>query len=225
LYVDFSSTRCSPAKWYFIKKRDGASDEITKCDNHAKKHRSTGDRELFGLRSPQDHPLTTRRNVSPEDKIIPSENEDEGSIILDFKALSASVESLACGKCGISKLVANKKTTGLATHFDITCQNCYQTVTTLPKKRLPAPGYLSPVPKNSFDDFRISIVAVMLCQELGKGEAGYMAIRSAFDIQSANLPNYSKVEQMISKQAISLGHEIIRENVEKEVRSTRMDPN
>jgi hypothetical protein len=165
------------------------------------------------------------RNVSPEDEILPSEIEDEGSIILDFKALSASVESLACGKCGISKLLANKKTTGLATRFDITCQNCYQTVTTLPQKKLPAPGYLSPVPKNSFDDFRINIIAVMLCEELGKGEAGYMAIRSAFDIQSANLPNYSKVEQMISKQAISLGHEIIRENVEKEVRSTRTDPN
>jgi hypothetical protein len=60
------------------------------------------------------------------------------------------------------------------------------------KKRLPAPGYLPPVQKDSFDDFRINIIAVMLCQELGKGEAGYMAIRSAFDIQSANLPMNSK---------------------------------
>jgi hypothetical protein len=77
------------------------------------------------------------RNVSPEDEILQSKIEDEGSIILDFKALSASVESLACGKCGISKLVANKKTTGLATRFDITCQNCYHTVTTLPKKGYP----------------------------------------------------------------------------------------
>jgi hypothetical protein len=62
----------------------------------------------------------------------------------------------------------------------------------------------------------------MLCQELGKGEAGYLAIRSAFDIQSAN---YSRFKQMISKRAISLGHKIIRENVEKEVRLTRTDPN
>jgi hypothetical protein len=64
----------------------------------------------------------------------------------------------------------------------------------------------------------------MLCQELGKGEAGYMVIRSGFDIQSANLANYSRVKQMISKQAIRLGYEIIRENVEKEVESTRTDP-
>jgi hypothetical protein len=64
----------------------------------------------------------------------------------------------------------------------------------------------------------------MLCQELGKGESGYMAIRSCFDVQPANLENYSRVEQTISKQAISLGYEIIREKVEKEVESTRTDP-
>jgi hypothetical protein len=180
---------------------------------------------LFGLRSPTGGPLASRRNVSPEDVTPQPELEDGGSIILDFNELSASIRSLACGTCGLSKLLSTKTTIGLATRFDITCQNCYQTVTTLPQKRQPAPGYRSPVPKNSFDDFRINIIAVMLCQELGKGEAGYMAIRTAFDIQSANLPNYSKVEQLISKRAITLGHEIIRENVEKEVRSTRTDPN
>jgi hypothetical protein len=64
----------------------------------------------------------------------------------------------------------------------------------------------------------------MLCQELGKGESGYMAIRSCFDVQSANLENYSRFKQTISKQAITLGYEIIRENIEKEVESTRADP-
>jgi hypothetical protein len=64
----------------------------------------------------------------------------------------------------------------------------------------------------------------MLCQELGKGEAGYLAIRSGLDIQSPNLVNYSRVEQMISKQAIRLGYQIIRENVKREVEATRTDP-
>jgi hypothetical protein len=99
-------------KMFFKKKRYGPSDGPTNCDNNAKKHRSTGDRELFGLQSPPGRPLASRRNVSPEDEILQSEIEDEGSIILDFKALSASVESLACGKCGIINYFQLRKLQG-----------------------------------------------------------------------------------------------------------------
>jgi hypothetical protein len=212
-------------------KRDGPAEGTPK--SAAKKHSSTFDRELVGLQSPlglQGVPLGSRRNVTPEDEKPESGIQDGGSIILNYDDLSASVQSLACGKCGKRKLLSTKKTLGLATRLAITCQNCYHAVTTLPKKRFPVPGYQPPVQtegqvqKESFDDFQINVIVVMLCQELDKGEARYLAIRSGLDIQSPNLVNYSRVEQMISKQAIRLGYQIIRENVKREVEATRTDP-
>jgi hypothetical protein len=65
----------------------------------------------------------------------------------------------------------------------------------------------------------------MLCQELGKGESGYKGIRSGLDIQSPTLVNYSKMEQSISTELMILSTDIIRENVEAEVKATRSDPN
>jgi hypothetical protein len=64
----------------------------------------------------------------------------------------------------------------------------------------------------------------MLCQELGKGESGYKAIRSGLDIQSPTLVDYSKMEQSVSTQLMVLSKDIIRENVEAEVKATRANP-
>jgi hypothetical protein len=196
----------------------------------AKKHRTTYGRELAGLQSPFSLEGVPT-NVTPEADKRESGIQDGGSIILNYDDLSASVESLGCGKCMKKKLVATKKTIGLATNLSITCTNCYHTVKTLPKKRCPVPGYEPQVQtegqvlKESFEDFQINVIVVMLCQELGKGEAGYLAIRSGLDIQSPNLVNYSRVEQMISKNAIRLAYQVIRENVKREVEATRSDPN
>jgi hypothetical protein len=98
----------------------------------------------------------------------------------------------------VGGLKTHKKTIGFATLFSITCSQCDHMAGTLPKKRIPSPGYQPTTGKESCLDFQVNICGVMLCQELGKGESGYKAIRSGLDIQSPNLVNYSKMEQSVS---------------------------
>jgi hypothetical protein len=111
-FVTFQRLSLSNYKMATPNKRNGLAGGTPKRDDKAKKHRSTLDRELFGLQSPfgsEGPPLASRRNVSPEDDILESKTEDGGSIILNFEALSASVESLACGKCGRTNYLPLRK--------------------------------------------------------------------------------------------------------------------
>jgi putative N-acetylmannosamine-6-phosphate epimerase len=54
---------------------------------------------------------------------------------------------------------------------------------------------------------------------IGESESGYKAIRSGLDIQSPTLVNYSKMKQSVSTQLMVLSKDIIRENVEAEVKA------
>jgi hypothetical protein len=159
--------------------------------------------------------------ATADESIFPG---DSGNVILNFDDLNLTVQSLACGKCGEGDLMSHKKTIVFATLFSITCSRCDHTVGTLPKKRLPSPGYKATAGKGSFLDYQINIRCLMICQELGKGESGYKGIHSGLDIQSPTLVNYSKMEQSVSTQLMVLSKDIIRENVEAEVRATRTDP-
>jgi hypothetical protein len=59
-------------------------------------------------------------------------------------------------------------------------------------------------------------------QQMGKAEAAFESIRSSLGIESTGVKGYSTHEQKISLTHIRLAERILQENLEQEIKATRM---
>jgi hypothetical protein len=73
-----------------------------------------------------------------------------------------------------------------------------------------------------FDAYNLNLKMVLTMQQMGKAEAAFESIRSAFGIESTGVHGYSTYEQNIYLTHIRLAERILQENLEQEIEATRL---